>query len=713
MLENENFEPMLSWGIRMAIAAMIPLIWGIMTNHINEATWITLTAECICWVELKGGYAWRIRILLMGSILSVIFATIGTLTAENIWLSVLFMLFAGFISGMFKNLGDKGSGLSICVYLLFIICNAYPENSFFKVKERSLLVGIGAIWTVGVSLAITLLTPTGQPYRRQIALIWRAISGLLGEVSTNWEKNKRSSIREIYLKEKEVRTALDSSFQFFEAMAHQVSEKQKDEYQLAQLRKVTALVSVNIIAISEETELLQIKETESTLKIKLSSLFRTLQQTVEHMAVYVATLKPEEKLLVNSRLSRLQKLILVIKEYEGPKHEKQQKSIDRILQLTERSIRLIEKGMTQIDLLGKDLPAYHSFSLVKTVFSLHPKHWWQNVKILFSFNSFTTRFALRIAVAASIALFIYKWFHIDHGYWLPFSVIIVMQPYFGATFKKAVDRIVGTLLGGLAGSLFLYFHWGMHIKEIVLTISFIMMVYYLRRNYAIAAFFITLNLVLLFNIEAVMSTTVLITRFLSTIGGASLAVIAGFAFLPHWDKKWLPIHFAEAVQTNYNYFIASFFKHKNGFNWIRYKRTSESKNSSAFDSFNRYLQEPGNTQKETIFYELITHNIRITRDLNHLHLEGEHKLPGHIISPRSQQTKINECLLWFNKVTETLHYFDPEIKEADPVLNEQILTNYQFSEAQMQYVERLLIELKTMYQDMMRYVDETAANNII
>jgi len=704
---------MLSWGIRMAIAAMIPLIWGIVTNHINEATWITLTAECICWIELKGGYAWRIRILLIGSLLAVIFATLGTLTAENLWLSVLCMLGVGFISGLFKNLGDRGSGLSICVYLLFIICNAYPENSFFKVKERSLYVAIGAVWTVAVSLAITLLTPTGQPYRRQIALIWRAISGLLTEISTGWETNKRSNIRDIYLKEKEVRTALDSSFQFFEAMAHQVSEKQKDEYQLAQLRKVTALVSVNIIAISEETELLQIKDTDSSLKLRLSSLFRTLQQAVEHMAVYVVTLRPEERLLVNSRLSRLKKLTTVIKESEDVKNPKQQKTIGRILQLTERNIRLIEKGMEQMGLLEKDLPAYHSFSLIKTLFVLHPKHWWQNVKILFSFNSFTTRYALRIAVAASTALFIYRWFHIDHGYWLPFSVIIVIQPYFGATFKKAVDRIIGTLLGGLAGSLFLYFHWGLHIKEVVLTISFIMMVYYLRKNYALAAFFITLNLVLLFNIEAALNLKLLETRFFSTIGGAALAVIAGFAFLPHWDKKWLPIYFAEAVQTNYRYFIASFFRQRIGFNWIRFKRSSESKNSSAFDSFNRYLQEPGNTQKATIFYELITHNIRITRDLNHTHLEGENRQPGSAVPLELQKAKLTECLLRFNKVVEILHYFDPEIKESNLAIDEKVLFEYRLNDIQMQYLERLLIELDTMYQDMTRYVDATTANSII
>src|SRR6476620_2278669 len=124
LIQSESFEPMISWGIRMALAGTLPIIWGMATDHMADAVWITLTAEAVSWVELKGSFVWRARTLLTGSILAIIFASVGLLTASNIWLSVLFMFGTCFLATLLKNLCDRASGLAICVYLLFIICNA-------------------------------------------------------------------------------------------------------------------------------------------------------------------------------------------------------------------------------------------------------------------------------------------------------------------------------------------------------------------------------------------------------------------------------------------------------------------------------------------------------------------------------------------------------------------------------------------------------------
>jgi len=696
---------MISWGIRMAIAAMVPLIWGLATNHMNEAIWITLTAECICWVELKGSYSWRLRVLFSGTILSLVFAILGTVTGGNIWLSVGCMLAAGFISGLFKNLGDRGSALAICVYLMFIFCNAYPAHTVAAVKERSILVSIGALWTIFVSIITALFMPNAQPYRRQIAIIWRSIAALIDTISKGWDPDEqRSSLRDIYLKEKDVRTAIDSSYQFYESMAHQVNEKDKSEYQLAQLRKSTSLVAVAATAMSEEMEILNMKEVDRQLRVKLASLFRALRQTTERMATLVVSLKPEEALLARSRINRLKKLVSLIKENPLAGKPEQQKAINRILQLAERSIKLIESSIERLDIMGEDLPVYRSYSLIKTLFVLHPKYWIKNVGILFNFNTFTTRYALRTGVATAIGMFVYKWFNIDHGYWLPFSAIIVIQPYFGATFKKAIDRIAGTLLGGLTGGLLLRIHTGLHIKEVILFLTFILMVYYLRKNYAITAFIITINLVLLFNIEATIDSQLIITRALCTIGGAGLAVIAGFALLPTWDKKWLPKHLTEAISCNYQYFLSTFFSGKINVNWTRNKRSAESKNSNVFDSFNRYQQEPTGQNRAPLYYELITHNVRITRDLNNIHLEQEQ---SKVFSTTSidQQARINEALQRFNKIIEDIKIVNPDIHTQLYNYNADYRPPFLLNDTQMVYLDKLVIELKTMQQDMNSLLD--------
>lgn len=687
----------------MGIAAIVPVLWGALTGQMEAASWVAITAEGICWVELKGNYGQRLRVLAGGTFLALLFTMLGSITGNNIWVSVACMIGVGFMAGLFKNLGDRGSGLSICVYLLFIIANAYPTHTVAALEERLLLVLAGAILTVIVSMAVTVLIPSQQPYRRSIALIWNSIANLIAATAMGWDgKRQRYGLRELYLQEKNVRTAINNSLHFYEQMAHQVSKKDPYEYELAQLRKASALTATHIIAMGEELEAVQIKNIESSLRLKLYALLRALQQTVERMAVFTLNLKMEESLLLASRMNRVNKLVLLLKEYQMPDDAAYAAPLRRFIQLAERTQRLIESCQSRLETIGEDRPMYRSYSLLKTLFVLHPRHWMRNIRLLFNFNTLTARYALRSAVAAGIALFVYKWFEIDHGYWLPFTVIIVLQPYFGATLQKAFDRILGTVAGGLAGGLLLRVETGLYLKVAILFVCFVLMVYFIRKRYSVSAFFITLSVVLLFDVEETLDPMLIATRAGATMGGAVLAIIAGFALLPTWDKTWLPRHLADAIQYNYQYFIATFFAPAKDTNWTRNKRNAETRNSNAFDSFNRYMQEPTLKKKAFIvYYQLITHSVRITRELNNIHLEQEHNTAQNLTSPPpEQQLRINECLQWFNKNMELLHMIEPGKKTDIMQAQEAYFSPFWLSQQQLVYLDKLIIELRAMHQDM-------------
>jgi hypothetical protein len=687
---------MISWGLRMALSGTLPVVWGLATGRLNDAIWITLTAEAISWVEMKGSFAWRARTLLMGAALCMAFGALGAVTGGNVWLSVVFILIATFFATLLKNIGDRASGLSICVYLLFIISNAYPTVGLNELQHRLALICIGAAWPVLVGVFISLLMPAKEPFRRQIALIWRAISALTATIPQGGDGRNH----DLYLKEKEVRAAIDNSFQFYGTMAHQADKNDQPHYQLAQLRKAAGLVAVNIIAMGEEMEYLPAIGADDPLRIKTATLFNILQEAITRISVLVITLKPEEKLLAVSHINRLKKFAELIRQRPLPAEEQQATAVKSLLKHTGRTIGLLESVIKRIELMGKDLPVYRSYSFIKTVLVLKPKYLLRNIRVLFNFTTLTTRYAVRSAIAAAVALFIYKWFGIDYGYWLPFSVVIVIQPYFGATLKKALERIAGTVLGGLAGGLFLYLPVGLHLNEVILFLTFILMIYYIRTQYAIATFLVTLNLVLLLNIESAYSNTILVTRAICTVGGSLLAVVSGFALLPSWDRKWLPSHLAAAIQFNYAYFTATFFSATPLTNWTKYKRPAEGRSSDVFDSFNRYVEEPGH-EKAEYYYGLITTNVRITRNLNNIHLEQEEKTAEQErTATPEQQKRINECLNHFNEVARHLPLLSPSIQvnitDYDPLFGSPFLLN----EAQMVSLEKLIIELKTMIADL-------------
>ncbi len=684
---------MISWGLRMALSGTLPVIWGLSTGNLNDAIWITLTAEAVTWVEMKGSFSWRLRTLLLGAVLAIFFAMLGTATAGILWISLLCMLGTGFFATLLKSMGDRASGLALCVYLMFIICNGFPVAGYAQLQHRFALVSIGGAWPVVVGVFISLLMPAGEPFRRQIALIWRSIAELADTIAQN--KGGRHS--EVYVREKDVRTAIDNSYQFYGKMAHQVNQKDNRHYQLAVLRKVAGLVSVNVLAMGEELEHIAISELDEALRIKTGTAFNIMIEAINRISVFVITLKPEEKLLAVSQINRLKKFNDMIRQFPLQQNTQQNISIKRIIQLTDRTIRLLENAIQRIDNMGTDVPVYQSYSFIKTLFVLRPKYMLRNLQLLFNFNTLTTRYAIRSAIAATVAMAVYMVFHIDHGYWLPFTVMIVIQPYFGATLKKAIDRIIGTLAGGIIGSLIFLLPVGLHIKEVILFLSFIFMVYYIRKNYAVAVFIVTLNLVLLFNIEAAFSNTLMVYRALCTTGGAMLAIFSGFALLPDWDKKWLPAHLAAALRNNYSYFLATFYSAAPVNNWTKLKRLSESNNSDVFDSFNRYITEPGSKNTE-LYYSIITTNVRTTRNLNNIHLEqDETKKDQTKTTTLLQQKRILECHSYFTLILNNLP--GSAISDSGENTNDNNLPSITLNEAQMHSLEKLAIELKTLSED--------------
>jgi uncharacterized membrane protein YccC len=70
-----------------------------------------------------------------------------------------------------------------------------------------------------------------------------------------------------------------------------------------------------------------------------------------------------------------------------------------------------------------------------------------------SWRSLDFRHALRAAAAAAPAIaFTLIWFT-PYDHWLTITIVATMQPYFGMTFARALERVGGTLLGGVVAAL--------------------------------------------------------------------------------------------------------------------------------------------------------------------------------------------------------------------------------------------------------------------
>lgn len=696
-------ESSMRWGYRVAISITLPLLWGLLTNHRIEAEWMAIAAECVSLFELKGNIGERIRMLVMASLFSVIFCLLGSLAGNIAWLVLLGMLVVGFFCVLLKNLGDRGTGLALSVYIFYIIACAYPVQEASVLWERCFWVAMGALWTIVVGLVTFLFIRTGTPYRSTIASIWNAMAQLAAGAGQGWNANMvRLSDRELYLREKEVRTCLDDSLYLFENVSDALTPSQGTEYIFAQSRKSAALVSMYVIQIAESADTI-FSQRERHIALQIFSLFRTLQQIGERMSEYIISLKPEERVLLLSRLERLQKIVSVLRQTSETKAKPIQEAVAKIHLFAGRVDKMVRHSLGLLDTVIGEKRVIQSYSFAQTLQILHPKYLYSNLKQLANYNSMTTRYAFRIGLSLMLAAFIAMLFFKNHGYWISFTTIIVAQPYFGATLKKGLQRSLGTISGIVVGTAFLQIPFPVASKVILVFVSSVFLVYYLRKNYAVAAFFITLMLVGILSLEPGVDktfTNLMLLRLSGTLIGSAIAIAAGFLLLPTWDKDMFPKYRYDAFEANYRYFVNTFYSDVHD-PWLKHKRLAETLNANAFDSLSRYVKEPGrkgDPENEQFFYWM-THNVRITRELNNFNSEAEmDDAPVLIAEKEKYMQLLSVCDELFREIGKKMYQQLPaKTKESITLLEKYPLNGFITqtpTNTQMISVEKLWMELK-------------------
>ncbi len=74
-----------------------------------------------------------------------------------------------------------------------------------------------------------------------------------------------------------------------------------------------------------------------------------------------------------------------------------------------------------------------------------------------SWQSDSLRHALRVPVVAAPALVVTLPYGQEFAYWLTITAVVTLQPFYATTWHRALERVSGTVLGGLIGAVLAYF----------------------------------------------------------------------------------------------------------------------------------------------------------------------------------------------------------------------------------------------------------------
>ena len=145
------------------------------------------------------------------------------------------------------------------------------------------------------------------------------------------------------------------------------------------------------------------------------------------------------------------------------------------------------------------------------------------------------RFTIRIALLTTLGVLAIKCIpQLPHGYWLPFTMVVVLQPDYGSTRQRAAQRLLGTLGGSILASVLLSLHPPTAVLMGAIALCCFFFGYYLKRNYAFTVVFITLFVVALTEAGSPQTLALTAERMGSTLAGGLLALIAALVFWPVW-----------------------------------------------------------------------------------------------------------------------------------------------------------------------------------
>jgi uncharacterized membrane protein YccC len=156
-----------------------------------------------------------------------------------------------------------------------------------------------------------------------------------------------------------------------------------------------------------------------------------------------------------------------------------------------------------------------------------------------NFSSLTLRHALRVALVCGLEVLILLLFKIDHGYWLLLTSLIVLQPHVSGTLRRGLERIGGTIGGGiLAALLAVALHSQLMIAAVLFPLALLSLAF-MPVSYAAFAFFLTPAFVLAW-LPYSGDWQLALIRVVNTFVGAIIAILAMIFLFPIYERDRAP-----------------------------------------------------------------------------------------------------------------------------------------------------------------------------
>jgi uncharacterized membrane protein YccC len=170
----------------------------------------------------------------------------------------------------------------------------------------------------------------------------------------------------------------------------------------------------------------------------------------------------------------------------------------------------------------------------------------------FDRDSAVLRHAVRVALVVLVTMAVTRALHLERAYWATLTAVLLLQPYLPATITRGLQRVGGTILGGLiAAAITAIVRDPLGIAIAAFGFAAISAAV-IQLNYGLYALFLTPTFILLAEVHA-RDTHLIELRIVNTLLGAALAVAGAVLLWPSREVTRTGDRLADALEAAGSY----------------------------------------------------------------------------------------------------------------------------------------------------------------
>ncbi len=280
------------------------------------------------------------------------------------------------------------------------------------------------------------------------------------------------------------------------------------------------------------------------------------------------------------------------------------------------------------------------------------------------------RHAVRMSLVLCIGYAIIQFFQLDRGYWILLTSLFVCQPNYNATRRRLTLRVSGTIIGILIGFPILYFVPSIEGQLVLIVITGTLFFAFRTIQYAHATLFITLLVLLSFNLLGE-GYDVALPRIIDTLIGCAIAWFAVSFIWPDWKFRQLPVVIQKTMTNNCYYLDAILIQYYQGKdNSLSYRiarRNAHSSDGELASLISNMSSEPKSYQaSQEVAFQLLCLNHTL---LSYISALGVHRAK---IDDENVLTLLNDTVCYIDSALRRKTPQDEGFKQSHVELIERI-----------------------------------------